>query len=349
MAYDSGTGQLVLFGTDGTTWTWDGTTWTQLNPATSPPAQGGASMAYDSGTGQLVLFGGYNVITFGDTWTYGTPTVTAAPAITSGNSTTFIEGTLGTFTPTATGYPAPTFTEAGALPNGVTFSGGILSGTPTLSGTFPVTFTATNGVSPNATQSFTLTVNQAPAISSVNHATFTVGAAGSFTLTTNGGFPTPAWSETGSLPAGVHLTDNGDGTATLSGTPASGTAGTFPITVTASNGVLPNAVQSFTLTVLPFGISTKSLPPGKAGVAYAATLVATGGNPPYKWKVISGSLPKGFRLNKTTGIISGKTKQVGTLIFTVEVLDTKTKRTKGHPSTQNTATQVLSITIVPGP
>ena len=43
--------------------------------------------------------------------------------------------------------------------------------------------------------------------------------------------------------------DNGDGTATLAGTPAAGTGGTYPLTITAANGVAPNATQSFTLTV----------------------------------------------------------------------------------------------------
>ena len=35
----------------------------------------------------------------------------------------------------------------------------------------------------------------------------------------------------------------------LSGTPAAGTGGSYPITITASNGMSPNATQSFTLTV----------------------------------------------------------------------------------------------------
>ena len=43
--------------------------------------------------------------------------------------------------------------------------------------------------------------------------------------------------------------DNGNGTATLSGTPAAGTGGTYPLTITASNGVGTPATQSFTLTV----------------------------------------------------------------------------------------------------
>ncbi len=43
--------------------------------------------------------------------------------------------------------------------------------------------------------------------------------------------------------------DNGDGTATLAGTPAAGTDGTYPLTITAANGMTPDATQSFTLTV----------------------------------------------------------------------------------------------------
>ena len=99
-------------------------------------------------------------------------------------------------------------------------------------------------MSPSATQSFTLTVDQAPAITSANSAMFAEGSANSFTVTTTG-YPTSALSETGSLPSGVTFTDNGNGTATLAGTPTTG--GSFPITITASNGVSPNATQSFTL------------------------------------------------------------------------------------------------------
>jgi hypothetical protein len=44
------------------------------------------------------------------------------------------------------------------------------------------------------------------------------------------------------------FTDNGDGTATLSGTPAAGTIGTYPLTIMATNAA-GSTVQSFTLTV----------------------------------------------------------------------------------------------------
>ena len=66
---------------------------------------------------------------------------------------------------------------------------------------------------------------------------------------TTGGYPVAALSETGALPSGVTFVDNGNGTATLSGTPAAGTGGIYPITITATNGVTPDATQTFTLTV----------------------------------------------------------------------------------------------------
>ncbi len=79
-------------------------------------------------------------------------------------------------------------------------------------------------------------------------ATFNVGQAGTFTVTTTG-VPTCRLSETGALPSGLTFTDNGDGTATLAGTPPAGSGGTYPFTITATNGVSPAATQSFTLTV----------------------------------------------------------------------------------------------------
>ena len=94
----------------------------------------------------------------------GTSTTSVAPAITSANSTVFTEGEAGTFTVTATGNPTPTLTLTGTLPSGVTFVTGVLSGTPAAGthGTYPLTITASNEVSPNATQNFNLTVNPPP-------------------------------------------------------------------------------------------------------------------------------------------------------------------------------------------
>jgi Putative Ig domain len=90
-----------------------------------------------------------------------------------------------------------------------------------------------------------------PTILSADAATFTENAPGAFTVMT-GGSPTAAISTSGSsLPSGLTLTDNGDGTATLGGQPSPGTAGTYDFTVDATNSVGIDAIQPFVLTIDP--------------------------------------------------------------------------------------------------
>src|SRR5262249_5551857 len=42
---------------------------------------------------------------------------------------------------------------------------------------------------------------------------------------------------------------------------------------------------------------------------------------PYTWTVVSGSLPAGFALDKTTGVITGTTTNVGPYSFGVQITD----------------------------
>lgn len=88
----------------------------------------------------------------------------------------------------------------------------------------------------------------APSFTSGTSTSFITGTPGTFTVTTANGNPIPVISKTGSLPSGVTFTDNGDATATLAGTPAGGTAGSYPLTITATNATSA-PTQSFTLTV----------------------------------------------------------------------------------------------------
>jgi hypothetical protein len=153
----SGTGGFAV--PNGTAVTFRGTLGT-VNPTGTTLTSGTATSVYTaaSSTGT-----GSGTATVDNQTVSATITIVAPPAITSANSTQFVLGAAGTFTVTATGYPAPTFSETGTLPNGVALtSAGVLSGTPTgAGGTYPITITAQNGVSPNATQTFTLTVKQA--------------------------------------------------------------------------------------------------------------------------------------------------------------------------------------------
>jgi CSLREA domain-containing protein len=98
-----------------------------------------------------------------------------------------------------------------------------------------------------STVSYALAVflqQSSPTITSGDNAQFVTGQNGFFALTASGK-PAATFSTSSPLPDGVTLNPNG----TLSGTPAAGTARTYPLVITASNGVLPNATQNFTLTV----------------------------------------------------------------------------------------------------
>ena len=139
--------------------------------------------------------------------------------------------------------------SSGSLPPGVglTDNGNntaSISGAPSASGSYTATIDASN---PGGTiyQNYTMTVDQAPAISSASLATFTAGSAGSFGFTVaSGTYPTASLSESGALPIGVELNSSG----MLSGTPIAGAAGTYPITVTATNAA-GSGTQDFVLIV----------------------------------------------------------------------------------------------------
>lgn len=89
------------------------------------------------------------------------------------------------------------------------------------------------------------TVVTPPVISGASSALFAVGTPNSVNFSATG-YPTPTFTKSGALPAGVNLVDNKNGTATLSGTTT--VSGIFNITITAQNGVNPAATLAFTLT-----------------------------------------------------------------------------------------------------
>jgi hypothetical protein len=191
--------------------------------------------------------------------------VDKAPVITSAAFTTFTAGASGTFTVKAAGLPIAAISEIGALPTGVTLvdnhnGTATLSGIPAagMGGVYHFTIVATNTTSNNSTatgasttpntttQNFTLTVLAPPAFTSASGTTLTVGDAGSFLVTTTG-FPTASLTSS-ALPKGLTFTDNGNGTATIAGTPAAGTADSYTITLTATN-TAGSVVQSFLLEI----------------------------------------------------------------------------------------------------
>ncbi|UJR79684.1 beta strand repeat-containing protein [Sandaracinus amylolyticus] len=230
--------------------------------------------------------------------------VRESPAITSATSATFTVGTPGSFVVTVTGTPTPTVSIGGTLPAGLAFDPATrtLSGTPAAGtgGQHALTFTASNGVGTAATQSFTLTIHEGPALTGAATATFTVGTSGSYAFTV-AGHPAVTLAVTGALPSGLAL----DAAARrIQGTPAAGTGGTYPITITATNGIGADATLSVTITVRQApAITSASAATFTVGTAGTFTATATGF--PAPTLALTGVLPTGVAYDAATRTLSG--------------------------------------------
>jgi hypothetical protein len=222
-----------------------------------------------------------NFVNWSDGTTTASDTVTATSGTTSFTAnfgasyqlTTSVSPAAGGTVSPATGayYAQGTSVPLTATPNATysfsSWTGNVVSSS---SASTTITMNAPLSVTANfATQGL------APAITSASSATFTVNAAGSFTVTATG-TPAPSITETGALPAGVSFNT---ATQVLSGTPAAGTAKTYTITFTASNGVGTNSVQSFTLTVAnPPAPTLSSVAPNSGQRATSVPVMLTGTN-----------------------------------------------------------------------
>ncbi len=136
------------------------------------------------------------------------------------------------------------------------------------------------------------------------------------------------------------LTYPGNGSVT--GTPTAPGTVDFTVQVIDSQSPPESSAKQLSLTVSqsqanPVAITTTSVPDARRNNNYSTTLSAGGGQPPYAWSIVSGSLPSGLNLNAAAGTISGKAHTVGTFSFAVQVRDSQ--------STASTDTQVLSIRV----
>ena len=245
-------------------------------------------------------------------------TIPASPglAITSADSATAVVGTPFSFTVTTSGPSAPVI-KASRLPMGLRLvSNG--NGTATISGipaayddgTYAVTITASVTKLPAVTQSFVLTVDNEPVFRSKSRDTAHTGTAISYSVITLHGYPVPTITTTSTLPAGVTLTDNGNGTATLGGTPGPAAGGMYPITFTATNGIVAPVTQMFNLTVDQAPVITSAGSDAvTAGSAMTPFTVTDTGFPLPTLR--ASGLPAGVKLtdNKNfTGTIAGTPK-----------------------------------------
>ena len=231
--------------------------------------------------------------------------------------------------------------SSGALPAGLSLDSttGTISGTPSAAGTYNFTVRVTDSAQGTATKAFVLTVAQVVQNPTIQTASplpaAMVGVSYSVTLAATGGTTPYRWSLTsGSLPPGLSLAST---TGVISGTPTA--AGSYNFTVQVTDNAQVTGSKAFALTVgQGLTIQTASpLPSATVAAAYSTTLSATGGTPPYRWSLSSGSLPPGLALGSTTGVINGIPTTPGSFSFTMRVTDS------AQPSA--TATKALAMTV----
>jgi large repetitive protein len=192
-------------------------------------------------------------------------------------------------------------------------SGANVTYTPNANATASDTFTfrVNDGQLDSTPATVTITNTRAPAITSANAVTFTPTQANSFTVLANG-MPTPTTAVSNcspALPATITFTADTNGGGTFSGNPTAAEAGAYVCTLTASNGITPNATQSFTLTVggAPTITSAATLPDAIEGQNYSLhTLTATAlsNTAPFQITALAqtGTAPSGLSLAAPTGL-----------------------------------------------
>ncbi len=235
---------------------------------------------------------------------------------------TLIQGTL----------PAPLSLNA---------TSGLISGTPTASGTSTFTVQVTDSFGTKISQQYSLIINPTVAITSASPLTGgTADLAYTFMFQASGGTQPYTWAvSAGALPVGITLTAS---TGLISGKPTAGGTANFTMQVTDANGAMASA--PFTLTIAPNpAITTATLPPPVLGSPYSIQLSAAGSGGPFTWSLINGSLPNGLTLS-TAGLISGTPTAPGTFTFTLQVTDSLNNSTS-VPFTLTVPQVPLSLTI----
>ncbi len=134
-----------------------------------------------------------------------------------------------------------------------------------------------------------------------------------------GGIPPYTLGVDGALPPGLALTAG----FLVTGTPSS--SGRFELTLEAHDSSQPFRVTRQSMHVLieqdlELGIVSTMLPPGEKGKIYSFSLVAEGGEPPYLWALVGGTIPQGLSLS-SVGVLQGTASEFGLFNATMKVSD----------------------------
>jgi uncharacterized repeat protein (TIGR02543 family) len=176
-------------------------------------------------TGNMIVTANYSIVTFTLTYNAGTG------------------GTISGTTPQTVNYGTDG-TPVTAMPNTgyhfVDWSDGVLTASRTDTNiTADLTVTA----------HFAINVNNPPTFTSAPVIAATVGSVYTYNVTTSDPEGDARAITAPTKPAWLTLTDNLDGTATLTGTPTAANFGANAVTLSVSDGVNPAVIQNFSITV----------------------------------------------------------------------------------------------------
>jgi hypothetical protein len=208
------------------------------------------------------------------------------------------------------------------LPNGMSLSsGGLLSGTPTESGTFflPLLMTDANNVTfqrPVQIQVNSASSNPLGFCSNPLLPSASTGLSYSTTLCASNGSGSYSWSVvSGALPVGLTLNS---ATGVLAGTTSSGGSYSFAVQATDNANTARFVRQQLSLNVTAlFSNQSSNLPFGNVGTLYSQTLTVGNSDPSLQVTLEPDSaLPPGLTLS-STGSLSGTPTSAGRYFFNV--------------------------------
>ena len=228
--------------------------------------------------------------------------------------------------------------SSGQLPAGLTFStsSGVVSGTPTASGTFNFAVSVTDSKSLSGSQSFQIAVSAAVAVS-VTPTTSALQPSGTSQFTaavTNSSNPSATWSATSG-------TISSSGLYQASATNANSTA---TITATSVADPTKSASALVTITAIPLTLSGTFIP-AQVGFNYSVPLTVSNGTAPYTFSISSGQLPAGLTFSTSSGAVSGTPTTSGTSTFALSVTDSK--GTSGSQTFQIAVSPAVAISVTP--
>jgi hypothetical protein len=267
-------------------------------------------------------------------------TITPAPlAISTGALSGGTQGMAYSATVTANGGTPPlTWSVAsGLLPDGLTLdpSSGVISGTPTASGTanFTIGVSDSSGTPQSDSKALSIVVTT-PLISiAVTPAspTVLVGTTQQFTAT-----GTYQDTSTQDLTSVVTWASSATGNATIDSAGLATGVAEGSTTISATLGSISGSTSA-AIQPEPLAITTVTLADAIVASPYSAAVAVSGGTAPLAWSVGSGSLPNGVSLDSSTGVLSGTPTALGTYSFTAQVVDSSIS--------PQTVTKNLSITV----